>query len=177
MGIVERPQVDIFQISVIKACIIKNAHQPTIRKGVFHMRQILKNTMVLLSVLALLAGCSFSYSSGTSSDSSKSSSASSGGSESDPKDAKEAYMSDVSAYTTGAARGDDPQAYLRELGSIAQRHGITDWERDTATYNAIGTGLRRAGIARDEVKNVYFIQALAAKEKNALVLILESYQP
>ena len=141
------------------------------------MKHILKNTVLLLSILVLAAGCSFSYSSGASSDSSKSSSASSGGSESDPKEAKKTYMGDVSAYTTGAAKGDDAQAYLRELGKIAQRHGITDWERDTATYNAIGTGLRRAGIARDDVKNVYFIQALATKEKNALVLILESYQP
>ena len=136
-----------------------------------------KHIMALLSILALLAGCSFSYSSGTSSDSSKSSSASSGGSETDPKDAKRTFMGDVSAYTSSAAKGDDAQAYLRELGGIAERNGITDWERDTATYNAIGTGLRRAGIARDEVKSVYFIPALAAKEKNALVLILESYQP
>ncbi len=148
------------------------------------MQDRIKHALLFICILTLLAGCSFSYSSGassdssaTSSDSSKSSSASSGGSETEPKDAKEAYMSDVSAYTTGAAKGDDPEAYLRELGDIAQRHGITDWERDTATYNAIGTGLRRAGISRDDVKNVYFIQALAAKEKNALVLILESYQP
>jgi hypothetical protein len=141
------------------------------------MRHTLKNTIALLSILALLAGCSFSHSSGASSDSSKSSSASSGGSETDPKDAKRTFMGDVSAYTTSAAKGDDAQAYLRELGSIAERNGITDWERDTATYNAIGTGLRRAGIARDDVKSVYFVPALAAKEKNALVLILESYQP
>ncbi len=148
------------------------------------MQHKCRNIISLLGILALLAGCSLSYSSGassdssgTSSDSSKSSSASSGGSETEPKDAKEAFMSDVSAYTTSAAKGDDAQAFMRELGSIAKRHGITDWERDTASYNAIGTGLRRAGIARDEVKNVYFIQALAAKEKNALVLILESYQP
>ena len=141
------------------------------------MQHALKNAIALLGMLALLAGCSFSYSSGASSDSSKSSSASSGASESDPKDAKKSVMSDVSAYTTSAAKGGDAQVYLRELGSIAERHGITDWERDTATYNAIGTGLRRAGISRDEVKNVYFIQDLAAKEKNALFLILESYQP
>ena len=147
------------------------------KKRSFHMQHAIKNTIALLGILALLAGCSFSYSSGTSSDSSKSSSASSGGSETDPKDAKSSFMGDVSAYTTSAAKGDDAQAYLRELGSIAERHGITDWERDTATYNAIGTGLRRAGISRDNVKNVYFVQDLAAKEKNALVLILESYQP
>ncbi|MCG6881761.1 MAG: putative lipoprotein [Deltaproteobacteria bacterium] len=141
------------------------------------MQNKLRNIIALLGILALMAGCSFSYSSGTSSDSSKSSSASSGGSETDPKDAKRAYMSDVSAYTTSVAKKGDAEAYLRELGKIAERHGITDWEQNTDTYHAIGTGLKQAGISRDEVKNVYFIPALAAREKNALILITESYQP
>ncbi len=141
------------------------------------MCDILKKAIALLGILALLAGCSFSYSSGKSSDSSKSSSNSSSPSDTDQKDAKTAYKSDVSAYTTSAAKGGNAEDYMRELGSIAKRHGITDWERDTATYNAIGSGLRRAGVTREEVKDVYFIKDLTAKEKNALVLILESYQP
>ncbi len=144
------------------------------------MVHMLKNAIVFLGILTLLAGCSFSYSSGASSDSSKSSSnssTSSGASDTDQKDARTAYMSDVSSYTTSAVKGDNADAYMSELGSIAKRYGITDWERNTDTYNAIGTGLRRAGITREGVKNVYFIPELAAKEKNALVLILESYQP
>lgn len=141
------------------------------------MCDILKKAIALLGILALLAGCSLSYSSGKSSDSSKSSSNSSSPSDTDQKDAKTAYKSDVSAYTTSAAKDGNAEDYMRELGSIAKRHGITDWERDTATYNAIGSGLRRAGVTREEVRDVYFIKDLAAKEKNALVLILESYQP
>ncbi len=144
------------------------------------MCDILTKAIALLVILSLMAGCSFSYSSGTSSDSSKSSSNSSTSSSpsgTDHKDAKTSYMSDVSAYTTSAAKGGDAEGYLRELGSIAKRHGITDWERDTDTYNAIGTGLRRAGITREEVRDVYFIQDLASEERNALALILESYQP
>ncbi len=141
------------------------------------MCDILKKAIALLGILALLAGCSFSYSSGKSSDSSKSSSNSSSPSDTDQKDAKTAYKSDVSAYTTSAAKDGNAEDYMRELGSIAKRHGITDWERDTATYNAIGSGLRRAGVTREEVRDVYFIKDLTAKEKNALVLILESYQP
>ena len=141
------------------------------------MCDILKKAIALLGILALLAGCSLSYSSGKSSDSSKSSSNSSSPSDTDQKDAKTAYKSDVSAYTTSAAKDGNAEDYMRELGSIAKRHGITDWERDTATYNAIGSGLRRAGVTREEVKDVYFIKDLTAKEKNALVLILESYQP
>jgi len=147
------------------------------------MCDILTKAIALLGILSLMAGCSFSYSSGTSSDSSKSSSNSSTSSTSsspsgtDHKDAKTSYLSDVSTYTTSAAKGGDAEGYLRELGSIAKRHGITDWERDTGTYNAIGTGLRRAGITREEVRDVYFIRDLAAEERNALVLILESYHP
>ncbi len=141
------------------------------------MCDILKKAIALLGILALLAGCSLSYSSGKSSDSSKSSSNSSSPSDTDQKDAKTAYKSDVSAYTTSAAKDGNAEDYMRELGSIAKRHGITDWERDTATYNAIGSGLRRAGVTREEVRDVYFIKDLTAKEKNALVLILESYQP
>lgn len=141
------------------------------------MCDLLKKAIALLGILALLAGCSFSYSSGKSSDSSKSSSNSSSPSDTDQKDAKTAYKSDVSAYTTSAAKDGNAEDYMRELGSIAKRHGITDWERDTATYNAIGSGLRRAGVTREEVRDVYFIKDLTAKEKNALVLILESYQP
>lgn len=141
------------------------------------MCDLLKKAIALLGILALLAGCSFSYSSGKSSDSSKSSSNSSSPSDTDQKDAKTAYKSDVSAYTTSAAKDGNAEDYMRELGSIAKRHGITDWERDTATYNAIGSGLRRAGVTQEEVRDVYFIKDLTAKEKNALVLILESYQP
>ncbi len=141
------------------------------------MCDLLKKAIALLGILALLAGCSLSYSSGKSSDSSKSSSNSSSPSDTDQKDAKTAYKSDVSAYTTSAAKDGNAEDYMRELGSIAKRHGITDWERDTATYNAIGSGLRRAGVTREEVRDVYFIKDLEAKEKNALVLILESYQP
>jgi hypothetical protein len=141
------------------------------------MCDLLKKAIALLGILALLAGCSLSYSSGKSSNSSKSSSNSSSPSDTDQKDGKTAYKSDVSAYTTSAAKDGNAEDYMRELGSIAKRHGITDWERDTATYNAIGSGLRRAGVTREEVKDVYFIKDLAAKEKNALVLILESYQP
>jgi hypothetical protein len=144
------------------------------------MKDTLRLTVVLLCVLTLLAGCSLSYSSGTSSDSSKSSSNSSGSSS--PSDeggegAKASYMSDVSAYTSSVAKEGNAEDFMRELGKIAEKHGITDWERDTVTYNAIGTGLRRAGIPREEVRDVYFMKDLTAREKNALMLIQESYQP
>jgi uncharacterized protein YceK len=141
------------------------------------MYAISRKIILLLAVLAMLAGCSFSYSSKSSSNSSKSSSTSSGGSETSPEDAKKNYMGDVSSYTSSAVKGSDAKEYFNELGKIAERNGITDWERNIDTYHAVGNGLRRAGVNRDEVKDIYFIPEMVAKEKNALILILESYQP
>lgn len=139
------------------------------------MRIMPKRILLLLAVMSMLAGCSFSYSSGKSSDSCKSSSTSSGGSKESTKEAKTSYMNDVSTYTSSAVKGDNADYYLEGLSSIAKRHGITDWERDTATYQAIGNGLNQAGITRDEVGGIYFIPAIMAKEKNSLTLILDSY--
>jgi len=139
------------------------------------MYVISRKLILLLAVLAMLSGCSFSYSSNSSSDSSKSSSTSSGGTEASPEDAKKNYINDVSSYTSNAVKGSDAKKYLHELGKIAERNGITDWERNMDTYHAVGTGLRQAGVSKDEVKDIYFIPEMVAKEKNALILILESY--
>jgi len=139
------------------------------------MYVISRKLILLLAVLAMLSGCSFSYSSNSSSDSSKSSSTSSGGTEASPEDAKKNYINDVSSYTSSAVKGSDAKKYLHELGKIAERNGITDWERNMDTYHAVGTGLRQAGVSKDEVKDIYFIPEMVAKEKNALILILESY--
>lgn len=157
--------------------IVKKSQEQFKKKRKIKMKDRLFYGLLLLCVLMLAAGCSFSYSSGASSDSSKSSSASSGGSEASPEEAIQTYKTDVSAYTSSVAREGNAEDYMRELGSIAEKHGITDWERNTATYNAIGTGLRRAGIKSDEIRNVYFMPDLIAREKNALVLVQESYQP
>lgn len=139
------------------------------------MRSLPKRILLLLAVMTMLAGCSFSYSSGKSSDSCKSSSTSSGGSKESTKEAKTNYMNDVSTYTSSAVKGDNADHYLEGLSSIAKRHGITDWERDTATYQAIGNGLKQAGITQDKVEDIYFIPTIMAKEKNSLTLILDSY--
>ena len=141
------------------------------------MYSISKRLILLLAILAMLAGCSFSYSSKSSSNSSKSSSTSSGGTEASPEDTKKNYKNDVSAYTNSVVKGSDAKKYLYELGKIAERNGITDWERNMDTYHAVGTGLRQAGVSKDEVKDIYFIPEMVAKEKNALILILESYHP
>ena len=87
-------------------------------------------------------------SSESSSDSSKGSSDSSSSS-SGSDESKLAYQRDVRDVTARYASA--PQGGVdgleRDLGGIAARHGIVDWEQDRETYVGIGQGLARAGLA------------------------------
>jgi hypothetical protein len=92
-------------------------------------------------------------SSGASADSSNAASRSSSGSSS-PEDepAETSYQDDVRvASRTYAATGGDSQAFVRQLGEIAERHGITDWEADRATWLGLGEGFQQAGLSQDQV--------------------------
>jgi hypothetical protein len=92
-------------------------------------------------------------SSGASADSSNAASRSSSGSSS-PEDepAQTSYQDDVRvASRTFAATGGDSEAFVRQLGQIAERHGITDWEADRATWVALGQGFHQAGLSQEQV--------------------------
>lgn len=113
--------------------------------------------------LALACGvglaCSFSYSSDSSSDSSNhssdSSTSSSDSSSPDHDDDKKAdsarYEHDVEQYTVAfleaGGRGD---AFFSGLGDVARRHGVSDWESEPATWEAIGRGLARSPVTPAE---------------------------
>jgi hypothetical protein len=98
-----------------------------------------------LALLLAVSGCSFVWSSESISDSSKSSSDSS--TSSSPAGSEAAYQGDVRDYTYAhVISGGNVANFQRDLGRIAERHGITNWEADTATYVGIGEGLRRANI-------------------------------
>lgn len=108
-------------------------------------------TAVLVSLLAAGLACSFSYSSKSSSDSSKSSSDSSGGSSrsssgsSSPEEKQQArYEQDVADYTEAyVVSGGGQEGFLRGVGDIAEKRGVSDWESDTVTWQGIGRGLAR----------------------------------
>ena len=103
------------------------------------------------------AGCSFSYSSASISDSiaGSSKSISDSLSSSSPKDStpsEQAYREDVRDYTATAARSGRTVADFESgLAAVAERHGVTNWEADGATYVGIGEGLARAGVDRSGV--------------------------
>jgi hypothetical protein len=108
-------------------------------------------TMLALPVL-LLNGCSFYYSSESSfktlvspSTSSMSMSKSSGSSSSSGKHAQ--YASDVSDAAAQYARQDgsmDLPAFFARVSDLASKKGLSDWENDADTYEAIGKGLNRS---------------------------------
>jgi len=86
-----------------------------------------------------------SRSSSRSSDSSSASSTSSSGSSGSSADS--AYRRDVSDYTAQWMKsGGGVDEFNREVGKIAQKQGITDWEQDEDTYIGIGRGLEAYGV-------------------------------
>jgi hypothetical protein len=114
--------------------------------------------VLLALVLATTSGCSFSKSSGSISDSisspsesiSDSSSGDDGGSSSPepetPQDTS-SYKSDVSQLAvTFIKSGGDIAAFQSAVSDLAKTRGLTDWEADPDTTQAIGMGAGTAGL-------------------------------
>jgi hypothetical protein len=90
---------------------------------------------LLLMVLLVPLGCSFSASSKSSWDSSSGSSS--------PGDT--AYYDDVRSTTEAYAKSGGPfDADQKKLGDLAKERGVTNWEENLGTYAAIGEGLGQA---------------------------------
>ncbi|HUK37218.1 MAG TPA: putative lipoprotein [Vicinamibacterales bacterium] len=100
-----------------------------------------------LSVLTITPlACSFSESSQSISTSVSSPFASS--SSSSPGAAERAYEDDVRDYTAASVTsGNDLRGFQADLGKLATKHGITNWEENLATYVAIGEGLAKAKVS------------------------------
>ena len=117
-------------------------------------------TLLLVGLtLAFTTGCSFSDSSGSISDSisspSKSISNSSSGDDDEapapekPQDTA-SYRQDVSQLTvTYLKSGGEIDAFTSEISKLAKARGVTDWEADADTNQAIGVGAGTAGLQED----------------------------
>jgi hypothetical protein len=106
--------------------------------------------LLLASLSALVAACSFSYSSEKFSDSSSASSDSSASSS--PGAKGRAYQNDVSDYTTAYVKSShDLTSFRSGLGNLARKRGVTDWEDDENTWLGIGAGLGRAKVSKVEL--------------------------
>lgn len=107
-------------------------------------------------------------SSGALADSSNASSRSSSpGKESAPE---QAFRDDVRVATRSwAASSGDASDWLRQLGRIAQRHGVVHWEGQPGAWIAIGSGLGEAGLSEPEMDAVLARLAGIGGEQRTLV--------
>ena len=72
-----------------------------------------------------------------------------------------------------AREGDDVDVLRRDVGRIAESHGVTDWEADPGTFDAMGRGLRRAQV--EEARFDALSSELAAGDAHALAWIRGGY--
>jgi hypothetical protein len=108
----------------------------------------------LVALLAVAGGCSKSSTSQASSESSSRSSTSStsssgsSGSSSGPS----RYERDVRDYTEQfVLSGGDFGSFRLQLGKIAEKHGVTNWEQDRDTFEGIGRGLKKARVSGERL--------------------------
>ena len=116
--------------------------------------------------LMLQTSCSISYSLEESSDSVSASldsitsiSISSSGGEGEKVSATATvYEEDVAAVTVLYVGGEkNKDAFQRQVTSVAENHGISDWEQEGSTFVGMGMGLRRAGVAETSIAGLpYF---------------------
>ena len=139
--------------------------------------RLLNNILVVIlfcSMAAMQSSCSISYSLEKSSDSVSTSfdsltsisTSSSGGEESKVTETATVYEEDVAAVTVlYASREKNNEEYQRQISRIARNHGIGDWEQETATFLAMGMGLRRAGVDKDAIAAMPYFSSLAGSAR------------
>lgn len=111
------------------------------------------SVIVLCLVLAGGLGCFKSSTSEASSESSSDSSrgssrssASSSGSSS-PSSREGPYKEDVRDYTSEwVLSGGDASTFRTGIAPVAEKHGVTNYESDEATWVGIGMGLKKSGV-------------------------------
>ena len=110
--------------------------------------------LLAMSLLAVPCGCSFIDSSESISDSISGSSESiskSSGSSSPSDD--HAYRNDIRDYTYAyVISGGNVDTFRSNIGRIAERRGVTNWESDSSTWVGIGEGLAKARVSRTELE-------------------------
>ncbi len=129
-----------------------------------------KSVQFLTGAFLLLTGCSFfESSSDIVSSPFTSSSASFAG-----KETK--YQEEVSSYTYAYVSSStaDYAGFRKGLAELAGKYGITNWEAQPITYNAIGRGLKKAKLKGIEYET--FKKNLSAGELNKMQDIDAGYR-
>lgn len=136
-----------------------------------------RNLILWLGILGLCfgVGCFKSSTLQASSESSSDSSKSSSGSSSPSDEKATAYQRDVRDYTASFAETPgDIRSFQRDLGDIAEIHGMTDWENDAGTFFAVGLGLAEAGVDRKQYEELAI--EISNQDFDRLALVQSGYQ-
>jgi hypothetical protein len=89
--------------------------------------------------------------------------------------ARQDYREDVRALALAAVEsGASGEDVLDQVGRIAVHHGITDWEADALTYQALGEGLALAGL--DPRRALVFAEEVSGGDARALRAVFEGYE-
>ena len=84
------------------------------------------------------------------------------------------YITDVRDYTSEwVLSGGDAEAFRRGVSAIAEKDGITNWEQDDATYEAIGRGLKKSGARGDRYQQLK--STLGGSDAKAATWIQQGY--
>lgn len=83
------------------------------------------------------------------------------------------YRREVRALTVLAVKEKmDSPTFLREVGRIARSHGIVDWAGMPATVQAIGEGLKEAGVSAEDYRAIREMLLKEKKERTVAALDL-----
>lgn len=135
-----------------------------------------------LVITGFLSACSISDSSVSISGSLESSAESSSSpfKSSSPKEAtdkaKSSYTDDVANLTFSIAGSQmSSNDFANALSRTAAQSKISDWAEEKATFTGIGKGLKRAGIAKQNIGQLPYLQKVLTSKKDALKSIEEGY--
>ena len=130
-----------------------------------------KLVVPVMLALSTAIGCSFSDSSPSISESISSPFASSSAS----SPSAEAYQNDVADYTYAyVISGGQFGTFMKGLGTVAERHGVSDWEADDATYIGIGQGLGKAKFTQTQVD--VFAKNVTSGDAKRTKLVQQGYE-
>lgn len=122
---------------------------------------VLATTMLLIATLAGCSFRSFSHSSRSSSSPSRSSSRSSRPADQAVQAEQAGFHEEVSALAVlYVGSGGSAEEFEREIAAAGERNGLRYWEADPGAFAAIGKGLRRAGVKREEIPYIPFLDGL-----------------
>ena len=134
------------------------------------MTHWIKCGVPVMLLLTTAVGCSFSDSSGSISKSISSPFQSSSAS----SPSAEAYQSDVADYTHAyIISGGQFDTFWKGIANVAERHGVTNYEADDATYVGIGQGLAKSKFTQVQVET--FGQNVSGGDKKKMHLIQQGY--